>query len=91
MLDDYDFTMIVGKGCSHCADAKEGLKEHITNGKIRVLDIATDKDAMDLADKYNIDAVPSIIVNNKATLSSEVCELKGDLTGVICKGKEVKF
>ena len=91
MTDDYDFTMITSDGCPHCADAKTMLKEKIDSGRIKVLDVSKDKSALELADKYHINAVPMIIVNDKATNIGEACELKRDLSGVVCKNKEVDF
>ena len=92
MSNDYEFTMITNEGCTHCASAKERLKDKINSGKIKVLNIATDDEALDLANKYGVNSVPTIIVNNKASNLTEACELKNDLTGVICKdNKEVNF
>lgn len=91
MSDNYDFTMIVGEGCPYCAQAKSVLKDKIDSGKIKVMDVAKSKEALDLANKFNIDGVPSIIINNKATNIAEVCELKPDLSGVSCKDKDVDF
>lgn len=91
MTDDYDFTMITSEGCPHCADAKIYLKDKIESGRIKVVDVSRDKGALELAKKYNVDAVPTVIVNDKATNLGEACELRGDLSGVICKDKEVDF
>lgn len=91
MSDNFEFTMIVGQGCPACATARRVLAERITSGQIEVIDAITDEKGMELANKHNITGVPSMIVNDKATNMSEVCELKRDLSGVICKGKEVSF
>ena len=89
--EKYNFTMIIGQGCPACIMAKKGLSKRIDSGQIKVMDVVSDEKARDLADKYNINAVPSIIAENKATQFMEVCELRGDLSGVICDTKEVDF
>ena len=91
MKDDYDITMLTSDGCPHCAEAKTRLKDKIDSGRIKVRDVSTDKEAFELAKKYNVNAVPTVIVNDKATNIAEACDLKQDLSGVICKNKEVDF
>lgn len=91
MSDDYEFTMLTSEQCPHCAAAKKGLKEKIESGRIKVVDVYKDKGAMDLANKHNVTGVPSIVIKDKATQLTEACELKRDLSGIICKNKEVKF
>lgn len=91
MKDNYDLTMITSEGCPHCAEAKELLKDKIESGRIRILDVSKDNDALELAKKYNVEAVPTVIVNDKITNIGEACDLKRDLSGVICKNKEVDF
>ena len=91
MNEDYDFTIITKDGCPHCETAKQALKDKIDSGQINVRDVAKDIGALELANKLNITGVPSIIVKNKATQLGEVCELREDLSGVICENKEVDF
>lgn len=91
MSDNYEFTLITQEGCPHCLTIREILKDRISSGAVRVLDISNDKGAMDLANKHNITAVPSILVKDKATNTTEVCELSGDGRKVFCPDKEVEI
>lgn len=91
MDDKYEMTMLTTSNCSACKVAKERLKDRIDNGQIKVLEIDKNEDAAKMAFNYKVRAVPSIILNDKVTNTSEVCALKADLSGVICKNKEVDF
>jgi len=91
MSDDYKITMIVGQGCPACGKAKKGLSSFIDSGRIKVMDVVKDDEAMKLAEKFNITGVPHFILGDKSNQFIEACELKADLSGVICKEKEVKF
>ncbi|KKN34016.1 hypothetical protein LCGC14_0797770 [marine sediment metagenome] len=91
MSDNDEFIMIVGQGCPACAAAKEGLSERIDSGQIKVMDVVNSKEALDLANRYNINGIPSIIMKDKSSNIGEVCELRQDLSGIVCKNKEVDF
>lgn len=91
MTNNYEFTLITQEGCPHCIAAREILKDKISSGVVRVLDVAKDSGAMDLANKYNITAVPSILTKDKVTNITEVCELSGDGMKIICPSKEVEL
>lgn len=91
MGENEEIIMITGQGCPHCENAKNQLQDKINNGKIKVMDIMTSDEAMNMANQYNIRAVPSLIVKDKTTNIGEVCTLKSDLSGAICKNKEVLF
>lgn len=91
MPEEFDFIMIVADGCSHCASAKKGLEEMIGRKLINIMDVTKNKEALDLAKQYGISEVPTIIVKDKKTGIGEACELREDLSGVICKDKEVDF
>ena len=52
--------MIVQDGCGACAEAKELFKENIENKKLVVLDITSEKGS-ELAERNNVESVPTII------------------------------
>lgn len=91
MADEYKMTMLTTSECPACKVAKEKLKDRISNGQIEVLEIDKNEDAAKMAFNYKIKGVPSIILKNKITNTTEICQLKADLSGVICKNKEVDF
>lgn len=52
--------MLIQDGCGACASAKEILKEPIRNKKLILVDVNTEK-GYQLAEKHNIEGVPTII------------------------------
>ncbi len=89
--EDFEMTLLVADGCVHCADAKSILKDKISSGKVRVGDITKDESARRLAGIHNVNAVPTLILKDKATHFTEACELSSDGLKAICKHKEVEI
>ncbi|HEC37663.1 MAG TPA: hypothetical protein ENI29_05460 [bacterium] len=89
--EKYEIIMLTQDGCGHCANAKNILKEKIDSGKIIVMDVIKDNQALDLANKYNVRGVPAIILKDKVTQLTESCELSLDGSKIVCKDKEVKL
>lgn len=68
--------LVVSKTCSHCAQQKRILGDHLET--FNVNDIT---DSQELIDKYNIQVVPTWIINNKVhTGVKSINDLK-ELTG----------
>ena len=91
MTDNYEIRIMAHENCGHCAHMKEGLKDKIAEGRVKILDVAKDEDAYKLAQKLQIDAVPTPILYDKITGTNEVCKLSSDLKKIICKDKEVNI
>jgi len=84
----FDMIMLVGDGCPSCSEAKLKLKRHIKSGKITVLDVTKDDLALEIAKKYNVQSVPSVIVRNRVSKTTKVCQLSRDFTKLLC-GKKI--
>lgn len=91
MDDDFEFIMLTSEKCPHCAHAKEILKDKIDSKKIKVVDISKDEMGKQLVKQHNIKEIPTVILKVKTVGTSEACDLKADLTGLLCKDKEVDF
>ena len=87
----YDIKMLVAEGCPHCAEAKEILKDKINSGQIKVMDIYEDESAFKIAQDLNVTGVPSMIVTDKVTKVTDVCQLAIDGKKIYCKDKEVNL
>ena len=91
-MTDYEKGILVADGCSHCAYAKELLKDKIEKGELKVYDIMkNDPVAMDIISKNHIKGVPMIILKDKVTQLTEICELSSDGRTALCKDKEVEI
>lgn len=74
--------MIVQDGCGACEEAKETLIDQIKRKSIIVLDILSGK-GLELAEKYNIESVPTII-NGKDKFQQK-CYLYSDSNKMFCE------
>jgi hypothetical protein len=63
--EDMLITILKSDRCPHCTELMRRIKSQggIPGNQIRFLDILTDERGMELADKYNIDAVPTAITD----------------------------
>ena len=84
--DDYNFILMTHQNCPHCGAAK-GLEAKGLIDKFKIYDISKDKEAVELANKYNLRAVPSVIVKGKEFKDGAVCNLSHDLNKIICNDK----
>lgn len=82
--ENIDIIMLTSPECPHCASAKELLADSIKNGQVKILDVSNSEIGSSLANKYNIKGVPSMIVTNKTTQISEVCQLSSDGKKLFC-------
>lgn len=82
--DNLDIIMLTSPECPHCASAKELLADSIKNGQVKILDVTDNEIGASLANKYNIKGVPSMIVTDKTTQLSEICQLSFDGKRLFC-------
>lgn len=79
--------MLVQDGCSACDEAKEILKDDIKQKRIILFDI-TSKEGSELAEKHNIETVPTII--NEKDKFQRKCYISEDYSKMLCENGEVK-
>ena len=91
MTDDNEFILITGQGCPACGQAKEMLKDKIESGRVKVLDLMKDDEALNLIQKHDIRGVPKIILKDKVTGFTESCDLSADCKTALCKDKKVEL
>lgn len=90
-MNNTEIILIASTNCGHCEHAKEVLKNRISDGHIRVLNVENDNEGLALANEYGINAVPTFIIRNKSTKIGEACNLSADAKKLICKNKEVEL
>lgn len=69
---EHDIVMVTATTCSHCKTAKKLLKKQIDSNKIRVIDESS-KDFIPFYNKFELNGVPTFIVDNEQT-----CDLVKD-------------
>lgn len=79
--------MLVQDGCGACVEAKELLKNNIKQKRIVVLDIVSEK-GLELAEKHNVESVPTII--NEKDKFQQKCYLSNDGSKMFCENGEEK-
>ncbi len=65
--------LITGSSCAHCHRKKEKLKEQLASGEIIEKPIETD-DGIDLAVKFNIDRLPTLLECDAEQKTCEIIE-----------------
>lgn len=79
--------MLVQDGCGACAEAKELLKDDIKQKRIILFDI-TSKKGSELAEKHEVESVPTII--NEKDNFQQKCYLSNDAVKMFCENGEEK-
>ena len=74
--------MLIQDGCEACAEAKELFKDAIKKKEMVLLDAASEK-GMELADKHEINSVPTII--NKKGNIEQICFISSEGESMFCE------
>lgn len=71
-----EYVVLTQKGCAAC----DALKKEVHN--VKYLDLDYDPEAVRLADRFNVKAVPTVLQVDRAT--GKVCKLDDKLRPVKC-------
>lgn len=78
--NDEEIAVFTQDDCPACKELKEALKEYFENGDLKELNLSKDKNAQELADKLEVERIPTFI----SIKGDKVCKLDFDFKPVNC-------